>query len=128
VEPGRHVGGDEHDLRRPADELVFDGPALGSDEREDGGAVGRRNRDPAIAGLEPGVDDEPEAQLAEVEGQAPVDVPHEDADRMDAEEGRGDTGRRARRRRRIGRVAGHPGIIGPGRSSLAKLPELGDAG
>src|SRR5437867_10566364 len=95
-----------------ADEPVLEGPGLGGDEGEDGGAVGRGNRDPALAGLESGVDDESEAELADVEAEAPVEVAHEDAHRVDAEEGRGDTRREGGSGRRAGRVAGHARIIG----------------
>ena len=79
----------------------------GGDEGEDGGAVGRGDRDPALAGLQAGVDDEPEAELVEVEAEAPVEVAHEDAHRVDAEESSGETRWRVASGRGAGRVAGH---------------------
>ena len=80
---------------------------MGGDEGEGGGAVGRGNRDPALAGLQAGVDDEPEAELVDVEAEAPVEVAHEDAHRVDAEEGPGDTRGEGGSGRRAGRVADH---------------------
>ncbi len=93
LEPAGHVGGDEHDMGGAADEPVLGGPRWGDDEGEDGGAVGRGDRDPALARLKAGIDDESEAELLEVEAEAPVEVAHEDAHRVDAEEGRRDTRR-----------------------------------
>src|SRR5207249_10789030 len=106
VVPARHVAGDERNVRGAADEFVFDGSRWRSDEVEDGGAVGRRNRDPALAGLKPRVDDETKAELVEVEAEAAVEVAHEDAHRVDAQKGRSDTRRQAGGGRRPGRVAG----------------------
>ena len=119
LEPAGDVGGDENDLRGAADELVFDGPRSWGDEGEDGGAVGRGDGDPALAGLEAGVDDEPEAELVEVEVEAPVEVVHEDPHGMDAEEGRGDI-----------RAAGHGGPMlaepTPGAVRFPRAFELAD--
>src|SRR5258707_157221 len=125
LEPHGHVGGDEDDMRGAADEPVLGGPGRGDDEGEDGSAVGRGHRDPALAGLEVGVDDESEAELVEVEAEAPVEVAHEDAHRVDAEEGRGDTRREDGSGRRAGRVARHARDYrtgGPGSARLASIP------
>ena len=79
------VFGDEDDLRGAADELVLLGVALGCDEREDGGAVGRRNADPALAGLHARVEGDVEAELIDEKAQAAVLVAHEDIDAVKAQ-------------------------------------------
>ena len=86
------IFGDEDDLRGTADEFVLHGIGLGSDEREDGGAVGRRYGDEAFAGLELDVVGEVEAELVEVEAEAAIEIAYEDLGGMDAEVG----GRRRR--------------------------------
>jgi len=84
--------GDEDDLRGTANQLVLHGIGLGSDEREDGGAVGRRDGDQAFASLELDVVGEMEAELVEVEAEATVEIAHEDLRGMDAEVGGGRRG------------------------------------
>ena len=71
----------------PADELVLRRPGAWRDEGEDRAAVGRGHGDPPLAGREPGVEGQLEAQLIQVEPQAPVQIPNEHPDRVDPEVG-----------------------------------------
>jgi hypothetical protein len=84
-----NIFGDEDDLRGTADEFVLHGIRLGSDEREDGRAVGRGYGDEAFASLELDVVGEVEAELVEVEAEAAVKIADEDLGGMDAEVGGG---------------------------------------
>src|SRR2546422_10660756 len=51
AELGGDIFGDENNLRGPPDELALFRAGLGSDKREDGCAIGRGNRNPAVTGL-----------------------------------------------------------------------------
>jgi hypothetical protein len=86
------VFGDEDDLRGAADELVLLGIGLGSDEGENGGAVGRSDPDPTFAGLHAGVVGDVETELVDEKVEAAVLVADEDVDAVKAEV----RGRRAR--------------------------------
>ena len=77
----------EDDLSRPADEFVFESIGLGRDESEDGSSIGRGYGDPTFARLQEGVDDQIKAKLLDVEPQTAIDVTHENANGMNAEEG-----------------------------------------
>jgi len=87
-ELGGDVFGDEDDLGGATDELVLSGAGLGGDQRENRGAVGRSNGDPAIAGLQVGVVGHMESELVEIKAQAAVLIAHENIDTVKAEVGR----------------------------------------
>jgi hypothetical protein len=78
------VFGDEDDLRGAADELVLLGIGLGSDEGENGGAVGRSDPDPTFAGLHAGVVGDVETELVDEKVEAAVLVADEDVDAVQA--------------------------------------------
>ena len=82
-----NVFGDEDDLRGAANELVLRGVGLGSNEGENGGAVGRGDGDEAVAGLKLGVVSEVEIELIEVEAKTAIEIANEDVDAVDAEVG-----------------------------------------
>src|SRR5262249_39985107 len=84
LEFGSDIFGDKDNLRRATNQLVFLRCGLGSDEREDGSAVRRRDREPAIAGLKADVKGDLESKLVAIETQAPLLIAHEDVDAMDA--------------------------------------------
>lgn len=88
-ELGGEVVGEENNMSGAADEFVLFGFGLGSDERKNGATVGRRNGDPAIAGLETGVVGELETELVEEEAKAAVLVADEDIDAVEAGVGSG---------------------------------------
>jgi hypothetical protein len=106
AELAEDVFGDEDDLGRPADELVLRGVGPGRDEGENGGAVGRGDRDPALARLDAGVEGQLEPELVEVEAQAAILVADEDPDGVDPEVRLGGRGPGLRRRR--GAIAQDP--------------------
>jgi hypothetical protein len=81
------VGSYQNDLRGAANKFVLGGLGPGSDEGKDSGAVRRRDGNPALAGLQPSVNDEMEAELVQVETEAAIDVANVDANGVDAEEG-----------------------------------------
>ena len=85
LEFGDDVLGDENDLGGAANELVLLGVGLGSDEGENGGAVGRGDGDEAVAGLKLGVVGEVETELIEVKAETAIEIANEDVDAVDAE-------------------------------------------
>jgi hypothetical protein len=85
VKFGGDVFGDKDNLGGAADEFVLLGLGLGNDEREDGAAVGRGDGDPAVTGLEAGVEGEMEAELVEIESQAAILIADENVDAVKAE-------------------------------------------
>ena len=85
VELGQDVFGNERNLRGPADELVLLGSALGSDQHEHRGTVGRGDGYPAAAGSKLGVEGQIESKLAQIEAQAAILVSDVDVDGVDSE-------------------------------------------
>ena len=71
---GDDVFGYESDVRSVANELEGLGARLGSDEGEIGGAVGRGDSDPAPPRLDASVENEMEAELVDVEGEAAFQI------------------------------------------------------
>ena len=85
VVTGEDIVGNENDVGGPADELVLAGIGLGSDEREHGIAVRRSDCDPSLAGLDAGVEDDPEAELVAVELEAQLLVTDKHIDAVEPE-------------------------------------------
>ena len=79
---GSDIVGDENNLSGPADELRRFRAGPRSDDRKERGAVGGCDRYPAIARLRVIVDDEFEAELAQVELQGLVLIAHQDDDAL----------------------------------------------
>ena len=71
---GDDVFGYESDVRSVADELEGLGIRLGSNQGEIGGAVGRGDGDPAPSRLDASVENEMEAKLVDVEGEAAFQI------------------------------------------------------
>ena len=84
---GQDVFCDQNDMGGTADEFGFGRIGLGNDQRENRGAVGRRDGDQAVAGLELGVVSKMEAELVDEEADAAVMVADENVDALDAEVG-----------------------------------------
>lgn len=84
---GQDVLCDQDDIGGTADEFGFGRIGLGNDQRENRGAVRRRNSDEAVAGLELGVIGEMEAELVDEEADAAIVAADEDVDALDAEVG-----------------------------------------
>jgi hypothetical protein len=82
---GVDVFGEKADLGVASDELVVLCARLGSDEGEDGGAVGRGDGDPAAIEVEARIGDDAEAELVDVKLQALVVVADVDGGFEDAE-------------------------------------------
>src|SRR5689334_24105655 len=76
AEFGEDIFGDKRDLCGPADQLVLLGIALGRDEGEVRGAVGRRDGNEIASGkfFIAGVEDKVEAELVHIEGETAVEV------------------------------------------------------
>src|SRR5207245_6364798 len=87
AELGGDIFGDENNLRGPPDELVLFRAGLGSYKREHGCAIGRGNRNPAVTGLKPGVADQTESKLVQVEPQAAILIANENGDVLKTEVG-----------------------------------------
>ena len=87
AELGGDIFGDENNLRGPPDELVLFRAGLGSYKREHGCAIGRGNRNPAVTGLKPGVADQTESKLFQIEPQAPILIANENGDVLKTEVG-----------------------------------------
>ena len=85
VKFGSDVFSDKNNLCGSADELGLLGLGLGDDERKDGAAIGRSDGDPAVTGLEAGVEGEVEAELIEIKAQAAILIADVDVYAMEAE-------------------------------------------
>src|SRR5579864_4360562 len=84
----RHdVFGDQHGVAAAANQLVFLGFARGGDERKQRVAIGRGNRDPAVAGFVALVDDQAESELVDEKAEAAILVANEDVHAEKAEIG-----------------------------------------
>jgi hypothetical protein len=70
-----------------ANQLVFLGFARGGDERKQRVAIGRGNRDPAVAGFVALVDDQAESELVDEKAEAAILVANEDVHAEKAEIG-----------------------------------------
>ena len=77
LELGGHIFGDEHNLRRATDKLVLLRIGLWGNEGKNGGAIGRRNRNPSFARLHASIISDVEAQLIDEKLQAAVLVANE---------------------------------------------------
>jgi hypothetical protein len=86
---GEDVFCDEDDVRGTADEFGFGRVRLRNDESENSGAVGRRDGDESVAGLQLGVVGKVETELVDEEADAAVVVADKNVDALDAEVGRG---------------------------------------
>jgi hypothetical protein len=73
---------DKDDVGGASDELVIRRVRLGLNQREHGGAIGRRDGDPALAGVQTGVKREVESKLIEIEAQAAFLIADEHVNRM----------------------------------------------
>jgi hypothetical protein len=79
---------DEHNLRGAPDEFVLLGVGLGNDQRKDSRAIRRRYSDPALTGLDPGIERDVEAELVNEKAQAAILVTDKDVDTVKAQVGR----------------------------------------
>jgi len=89
AEFSEHIFGNKRDVGCAADLLELIGVGARNDEREVGGAVGRGDDDPGLADLarlRASVKNDPEAEQVQVEGKAPVEIPHIDHHRLQAQE------------------------------------------
>jgi hypothetical protein len=82
---GVDVFGEEADLRLATDEAEFFGAGFGSDEREDGLTVGRRNGDPTAVVGEIDIGENAEAKPVDVEVEASLVIANVDGGFEDAE-------------------------------------------
>ena len=86
---GRHdIFGHKRDRRGLADQLVLVRVGFRRDQGEHGGAVRRRNADPALSGLKTHIKGQVESELIQVESQASVLIADENVNRVHAEVGR----------------------------------------
>jgi hypothetical protein len=79
VEFGCDVLGNKDNFRGTTNEFVLSGVRFGCDKRENCCAVRGSNGDPAATGLKPCIKGKLEAQLVQVEAQAPFLIPNDDA-------------------------------------------------
>ena len=87
LELGDHILGNENDPGGPADETVLARFGLRRDQREDGGAIGRRDCHPPVPGLQTGVKRNMETELIHVESQALVLIVDINVDGVHPEKG-----------------------------------------
>ncbi len=85
AEFGGDILGHKNDVRRPPDQLARYRTELGRDQVEHCGAIGRSDRNPALAGLQLRVKSQIESELVKVEAQAPVLVANKDGDTLNAQ-------------------------------------------
>ena len=82
---GGDILGNEDDPGGSSDELILARFGLGRDQRQQGAAVGRGDRHPAVAGLKLRIEGQIEAELIPVESQALLLVSNVDIDRVNAQ-------------------------------------------
>jgi hypothetical protein len=87
VELGKDIFGDKCNPRIPANELVLWRVWPRRNQRQDGGAVGRRHGHPALTVLKPDVRYQIESNLIPVKAQAFILVANENGDRVKAQVG-----------------------------------------
>src|SRR6267154_6777996 len=87
LELGEDVFGQEDDLSRAADKLVFIGAGFRSNEREHSGAIGRSDGERIFDGRERDVKGQAESQLIQVESPASLFVANENGNGSEAEVG-----------------------------------------
>src|SRR5260370_32417575 len=75
---GSDVLGHKNDVAAPANELVFFGVGLRSNESKDRSAIRGSNRYPAITGFHAGINDQTEPKLVQVESQASILIANQD--------------------------------------------------
>lgn len=87
VELGNDIVGHKGNLRGPANKLVLSRSGLRRHERKDRRAAGWSDRHPAFTGLEPGIVNQAESKLAEVEPQASILIANKNFHRVKTEIG-----------------------------------------
>src|SRR5258708_288996 len=87
LELGEDVFGQEDDLSRAADKLVFIGAGFRSNEREHGGAIGGSDGERIFDGPERNIKGQAESQLIQVESPAALLVANENGNGSEAEVG-----------------------------------------
>src|SRR5882724_3194757 len=87
LELGEHVFGQEDDLSRAADKLVFIGVGFRSNEREHSGAIGGSDGERIFDGRERDIKGQAESQLIQVESPASLFVANENGNGSEAEVG-----------------------------------------
>src|SRR6266404_2248891 len=87
LELGEDVFGQEDDLSRAADKLVFIGAGCRSNEREHSGAIGWSDGERISGGRERDIKGQAESQLIQVESPASLLVAHENGNGSEAEVG-----------------------------------------
>ena len=85
AELGGDIFGDKNNLCGPANELVLCRIGIRRDQRQHRRAIRRRDRYPALAGLQAGVKCQIETQLIQVEPQASILIAHINVDRVNPE-------------------------------------------
>src|SRR5215510_9842600 len=85
---GIDVFGDENNLPRTANKLIFFGVGGRSDERKDRVAVRRRDRYPAATAFKAVISDQTESELVQIESQALILVANENRGEKNAQVGR----------------------------------------
>src|SRR5689334_125817 len=112
----KDIFGQEDNLSRAADELVFLGAGFRNDEREHRGAIGWSDSERTAGGRKGGVQDKAESQLIQVESPASLLVANENSNRAESEIGitpiRLKTGPVRKHRRRVS--GSHRGKYSPG--------------
>ena len=79
---GGDILGNKNDSGGSSDELIVARFGLGRDQRQQGAAVGRSDRYPAVAGLKLRIEGQIEAKLIRIESEAPILVSNVDVDRV----------------------------------------------
>jgi len=87
LELGEDVFGQEDDLRRAADKLVFMGADFRSNERQHSGAIGGSDGERIFGGRERNTKGQAESQLIQVESPAALLVANENGNGSEAEVG-----------------------------------------
>src|SRR5437016_10605588 len=85
VEFGSDIVGNKYRLSRTTDELIFFRLGLGSDEREQRGAIRRANQNEAAMLPKLVINDQTESKLVQVKSQASILIANEDGDMVKTE-------------------------------------------
>jgi hypothetical protein len=84
IELGGNIFGYQHRMSGPANQFVFLGIALGSNQRENCVAIRRCHGNPAACGFIALIHHEPESQLVDIKSQAPILVADKNIDAEEA--------------------------------------------